>query len=119
MGENTGEGRKTIKALQVSRSNNKISIAANNYTRGNDGATVGDTIFINPNVTQNELPGVLAHEGTHLLWGQRGFNYGLHGLTEERAAWSADYMVNLELTPKGAVNPSNERLEEMYPLLSW
>jgi hypothetical protein len=107
----TPQGQKTIKELRVSYSQGQVRVQGN-YSHGRTLAvTRGNKIFINPTTTQSQLPGVLAHEGTHLVWNYAGQTYGRPA---ERAAYDAGYAVDTEIYSEGAFNPSDEWIDKNY-----
>ena len=96
------EGMPVVKALRVAYHQGRIGFANLNPNGPQGGlVTLGGysrysgTIQLDPSyVSNSRLPGVLAHEGTHMVLNQRGAPYNF---ANERAAFNAGYAVGSEL----------------------
>ena len=69
------------------------------------------TIRIDPDfVSPSELPGVLAHEGTHMVLDERGHPYNF---SNERRAFDSGYLVDLQLG-NDPTYVTNDELRRLY-----
>jgi RHS repeat-associated protein len=114
--KNTGwakstEGKEIVESLNKANNKEDIEIAELDVnTRAQYNPNSG-RITINDNTFKNEIPGRLAHEGTHLTKDEQGLPYDFNN---ERAAYNNGYAVDKELGVSFPFNPSDAWIHENY-----
>ncbi|MDP2939998.1 MAG: LamG-like jellyroll fold domain-containing protein [Candidatus Omnitrophota bacterium] len=107
----TFEGRKVTRV--VGRAINKGNVSVEDLPSDTRAAYANGKIKINSQIKQNEIPGRLAHEGTHALQDARG-QLKVYDFPDERAAFNAGYAVDNKMGVYGAYNPTNDEIKSSY-----
>ena len=113
---NTKRGKQIISKLVDLHKNENISFEKLKNVRAiyNTGFLgLGESIKINSNVKNSDLPGRLVHEGTHAV--RFSEHFGKDSLfNNEREAFNNAYKIDLEINPLNAYNPSDRELKRLY-----
>jgi len=108
----TEAGKEVIEMLEDAYRKGKIK---NEDTEGARASYDPDTgqIVIDEDTEEKEIPGRLAHEGTHAQQDKEG-RLDSYGYEDEREAYDAGHAVDKEMEVESAYNPTDEEIKIMY-----
>ena len=108
----TPEGKKIMKQVGKAVGDGDVTIA-DDLPAGTRAQYSNGKIKINSKVSQVEIPGRLAHEGTHMVQDHMG-QLKVYDFLDERTAFNAGYAVDKQMNIHGAYNPTDDEIKLWY-----